>query len=53
MVLEEGNYLWDLWQSPSYPIYTDFYVFDCVNAEQVLSEGAKPEVVERGPYSYR
>ena len=40
------------WQDPPYPIFTDYYVFNCTNYDEVLA-GAKPIVKELGPYSYR
>ena len=52
-VLEEGNFVWNLWVDPPFPIYTDFYLFNCTNYEDVVRNGAKPVVVEVGPYSYR
>lgn len=53
-VFEEDNFVWKTWQDPPYPIYTDFYVFNCTNYDEVLAGTAdKPIVKELGPYSYR
>lgn len=53
LVLEENNFVWNLWYDPPYPIYTDFYIFNCTNYNDVVRNGTKPIVVELGPYSYR
>ena len=38
--------------TPPVPLYTKFYLFECVNADEVKT-GAKPKLEERGPYVYR
>ncbi|EFX72214.1 hypothetical protein DAPPUDRAFT_326408 [Daphnia pulex] len=53
LVLEENNFVWNIWYDPPYPIYTDFYIFNCTNYNDVVRNGTKPIVVELGPYSYR
>lgn len=53
LVLEEDNFVWNMWSDPPYPIYINFYIFNCTNYEDVVRNGTKPVVVELGPYSYR
>ena len=43
--------MYNTWKNLPIPIYMQFYMFDCENPEEVL-QGAKPQVVERGPYTY-
>ena len=52
-MLKEDGFVWNIWSDPPFPIYTDFYIFNCTNAEAVLKNGSKPIVQELGPYSYR
>ena len=35
-----------------FPIVTSIYIFNLTNADAVLTNGSKPEVVELGPYVY-
>lgn len=52
MVINPKSPIYPQWEDPTLPIYTRFYFFDLQNPEEVL-KGAKPSVVEKGPYSYR
>ncbi|XP_053709141.1 lysosome membrane protein 2c [Synchiropus splendidus] len=52
VVLENGTMAFDAWESPPAPIYMQFYFFNLTNPTEVLS-GARPAVVEIGPYTYR
>ena len=52
MQLVNGTDAFDLWRKPNVPIYLQVWVFHLQNAE-VVSNGGKPDVVERGPYTYR
>lgn len=35
------------------PTYTEYYIFNLTNYNDVLSSGAKPRYEEKGPYTYR
>uniref|UniRef100_A0A3Q4AF40 Scavenger receptor class B, member 2a n=1 Tax=Mola mola TaxID=94237 RepID=A0A3Q4AF40_MOLML len=52
IVLVEGSRVFESWKTPPPPVYMEFFFFNVTNAAQVL-EGAKPEVVQIGPYTYR
>ncbi|XP_038072676.1 scavenger receptor class B member 1-like [Patiria miniata] len=52
MVLEPSSMIYSIWEEPPFIIYWRFYFFDVENAEEVV-KGAKPSVVQRGPYVYR
>ena len=43
----------DDWQHAPLPIYMNYYVFNYTNVEDVLKQGAKPNLTEVGPYAYR
>ena len=47
-----GSEAYPLWQHPPIPIYMQVWVFDCTNSDDVIA-GAKPNVTQRGPYTYR
>lgn len=51
VILKEGNLMYNTWRDLPIPIFMQFYMFDCLNPEEVLN-GAKPYVVEKGPYTY-
>eukprot|EP00118_Oscarella_pearsei_P002662 m.11176 g.11176 ORF g.11176 m.11176 type:complete len:499 (+) comp23057_c0_seq1:265-1761(+) len=51
-VLTNGSTLEKEWSSPTTPVYTNFYFFDVQNPDEVL-KGAKPRVIQKGPYAYR
>ncbi|XP_072018674.1 lysosome membrane protein 2-like [Amphiura filiformis] len=53
MVLEPSSEIFQSWLDPQIPIYQKFYFFDVQNADDVLNAGAKPRLVEIGPYTYR
>jgi len=41
------------WSKPSLPIYMKFHFFNVTNTDDVIDKGAKPNVIELGPYVYR
>ena len=41
------------WEETPIPLYTKFYLFDMLNAEDFEMNHAKPIVEERGPYTFR
>uniref|UniRef100_A0A672KH12 Uncharacterized protein n=1 Tax=Sinocyclocheilus grahami TaxID=75366 RepID=A0A672KH12_SINGR len=52
-VLENGTLAFDTWTSVDTPMYRQFWLFDVQNPDDVLSQGAKPVLVQKGPYTYR
>lgn len=52
IVLVEGSRVFDSWKTPPPPVYMEFFFFNFTNADQ-FSQGAKPEVTQVGPYTYR
>nr|XP_054754020.1 lysosome membrane protein 2-like [Lytechinus pictus] len=50
--LVEGSTGYKIWESPPADIYIDFYVWHLENPLEV-EKGAKPNVTQRGPYTYR
>ncbi|XP_067284176.1 platelet glycoprotein 4 [Pseudorasbora parva] len=52
-VLENGTLAFDTWTSVDVAIYRQFWLFDVQNPDDVVSHGAKPVLVQKGPYTYR
>nr|UJU86735.1 fatty acid translocase [Mylopharyngodon piceus] len=52
-VLESGTLAFDTWTSVDIAIYRQFWLFDVQNPDEVVSQGAKPVLVQKGPYTYR
>ncbi|XP_026087128.1 platelet glycoprotein 4 [Carassius auratus] len=52
-VLENGTLAFDTWTSVDTQMYRQFWLFDVQNPDDVLSQGAKPVLVQKGPYTYR
>ncbi|XP_056586741.1 lysosome membrane protein 2c isoform X1 [Triplophysa dalaica] len=52
IVLVNGTEAFSVWQNPPPPVYMQFYFFNLTNHAEVL-DGAKPSVVQIGPYTYR
>ena len=52
MVLEPSSVIYSIWEEPPFIIYWRFYFFDVVNSDEVI-KGAKPGVIQKGPYVYR
>ncbi|CAB1420942.1 unnamed protein product [Pleuronectes platessa] len=52
-VIEPGTTAYDTWTSTGPPVYRQFWFFDVKNPLEVVQNGAKPEVMEKGPYTYR
>ncbi|XP_059213730.1 lysosome membrane protein 2-like isoform X2 [Centropristis striata] len=52
IVLVEGSRVFDSWKKPPPPVYMEFFFFNVTNEAEFL-EGAKPEVKQIGPYTYR
>uniref|UniRef100_A0A8D2CSN9 Scavenger receptor class B member 2 n=1 Tax=Sciurus vulgaris TaxID=55149 RepID=A0A8D2CSN9_SCIVU len=52
MVLRNGTEIFDSWEKPPLPVYTQFYFFNVTNPEEIL-RGETPRLEEVGPYTYR
>ncbi|XP_029901845.1 platelet glycoprotein 4 [Myripristis murdjan] len=52
-VIEPGTAAYDNWASAEAVVYRQFWLFDVKNPLEVLNNGTKPVVTERGPYTYR
>nr|AND94632.1 Cd36 [Ctenopharyngodon idella]UAT16708.1 cluster determinant 36 [Ctenopharyngodon idella] len=52
-VLESGTLAFDTWTSVDIAIYRQFWLFDVQNPDEIVSQGAKPVLVQKGPYTYR
>ncbi|KAI3362214.1 hypothetical protein L3Q82_012544 [Scortum barcoo] len=52
IVLVEGSRVFESWKTPPPPVYMEFFFFNVTNVDEIL-EGAKPEVIQVGPYTYR
>uniref|UniRef100_A0A3B3BGY3 Lysosome membrane protein 2-like n=1 Tax=Oryzias melastigma TaxID=30732 RepID=A0A3B3BGY3_ORYME len=52
IVLVEGSRVFESWKNPPPPVFMEFFFFNLTNAEDCLT-GAKPEVTQIGPYTYR
>uniref|UniRef100_I3MDR5 Scavenger receptor class B member 2 n=1 Tax=Ictidomys tridecemlineatus TaxID=43179 RepID=I3MDR5_ICTTR len=51
MVLRNGTEIFDSWEKPPLPVYTQFYFFNVTNPEEIL-RGEIPRLEEVGPYTY-
>jgi lysosome membrane protein 2 len=47
-----GSAVLEQWGNVTIPIYVRFYVFDVQNPDNVELDGARPKLVERGPYTF-
>ncbi|XP_038590488.1 lysosome membrane protein 2-like isoform X2 [Micropterus salmoides] len=52
IVLVEGSRVFESWKTPPPPVYMEFFFFNVTNVNDFL-KGAKPEVKQVGPYTYR
>uniref|UniRef100_A0AAY4CFV2 Platelet glycoprotein 4 n=1 Tax=Denticeps clupeoides TaxID=299321 RepID=A0AAY4CFV2_9TELE len=52
-VLEQGTTAYETWTSVETPVYRQFWIYNVQNPWEVVQEGAKPIVQEKGPYTYR
>lgn len=51
--LVPGKFLYNSWLNSSIDLYTEFYLFDLVNAKEFDTAGAKPIFQEIGPFCYK
>lgn len=52
IVLVEGSRVFDSWKKPPPPVFMEFFFFNVTNVDAFLA-GAKPQVTQVGPYTYR
>ncbi|XP_040915430.1 lysosome membrane protein 2-like isoform X2 [Toxotes jaculatrix] len=52
IVLVEGSRVFESWKNPPPPVYMEFFFYNVTNVNEFL-EGAKPQVKQIGPYTYR
>ncbi|KAF3705221.1 Platelet glycoprotein 4 Glycoprotein IIIb [Channa argus] len=52
-VIEQGTTAYDNWVSTGAFVYRQLWLFDLKNPIEVLQYGARPVVVEKGPYTYK
>uniref|UniRef100_A0AAQ4NSZ7 Scavenger receptor class B, member 2a n=1 Tax=Gasterosteus aculeatus aculeatus TaxID=481459 RepID=A0AAQ4NSZ7_GASAC len=52
IVLVEGSRVFESWKSPPPPVYMEYFFFNMTNVDAFLA-GAKPQVTQVGPYTYR
>jgi hypothetical protein len=50
--LKNGSQSYKMWADPSSPIYFQVWMFDLLNADEFLA-GQKPDLKQKGPYTYR
>jgi len=53
LVVQEGTKTYDAWKQTPIPVYTKFYFFNMLNAEDFEQNHGKPILEERGPYTFR
>ena len=51
--LKNGSESYTNWKNPPVTVYMQFYMFDVKNAYEIINNGEKPMVEQRGPYTYR
>ncbi|XP_072310857.1 lysosome membrane protein 2-like isoform X2 [Eucyclogobius newberryi] len=52
IVLVEGSRVFESWKRPPPPVFMEFFFFNMTNVDAFLA-GAKPQVTQVGPYTYR
>ncbi|KAK2892649.1 hypothetical protein QQF64_035572 [Cirrhinus molitorella] len=52
-VLENGTLAFETWTSADIAVYRQFWLYNVENPDEVLSQGAKPVLVQKGPYTYK
>ncbi|XP_051977150.1 platelet glycoprotein 4-like [Xyrauchen texanus] len=53
VVLENGTLAFDTWTSVDISVYRQFWIYDVQNPDDVLAQGAKPKLAQKGPYTYK
>ncbi|KAG8508454.1 Platelet glycoprotein 4 [Galemys pyrenaicus] len=52
-VLENGTIAFQNWVKTGSDVYRQFWIFDVQNPQEVMMNGSKIKVKQRGPYTYR
>ncbi|KFP35733.1 Platelet glycoprotein 4, partial [Chlamydotis macqueenii] len=52
-VIANGTIAFENWLVPGSSVYRQFWVFHVQNPSEVLEQGARPKLEQRGPYTYR
>ena len=52
-MVKEGTKTFDAWKKTPIPVYTKFYFFNMLNADDFQINHGKPILEERGPYTFR
>ncbi|XP_009975825.1 PREDICTED: platelet glycoprotein 4 isoform X2 [Tauraco erythrolophus] len=52
-VISNGTIAFENWLVPGSSVYRQFWIFHVQNPAEVLEEGARPKLEQRGPYTYR
>ncbi|NXM07594.1 CD36 protein, partial [Tyrannus savana] len=52
-VIANGTTAYQNWIVPGSSVYREFWIFHVLNPSEVLEEGARPKLEQRGPYTYR
>jgi hypothetical protein len=50
--LKPGTVVYKFWRDSPVPVYISIYVFDLINQNEFLN-GAKPKLIQRGPFVYK
>ncbi|NXW00824.1 CD36 protein, partial [Fregetta grallaria] len=53
VVIANGTIAFENWRVPGSSVYREFWVFHVQNPSEVLEQGARPKLEQRGPYTYR
>ncbi|XP_005148439.1 platelet glycoprotein 4 [Melopsittacus undulatus] len=52
-VIANGTIAFQNWLVPGSSVYRQFWIFHVLNPSEVLQIGARPQLEQRGPYTYR
>ncbi|NXI93134.1 CD36 protein, partial [Psophia crepitans] len=52
-VISNGTIAFENWLVPGSSVYRQFWIFHVQNPSEVLDQGARPKLEQRGPYTYR
>ncbi|KFQ13802.1 Platelet glycoprotein 4, partial [Leptosomus discolor] len=52
-VIANGTIAFENWLVPGSSVYREFWIFHVQNPSEVLEQGARPILEQRGPYTYR
>ncbi|NWR66002.1 CD36 protein, partial [Bucorvus abyssinicus] len=52
-VIANGTIAFENWLVPGSSVYRQFWVFHVQNPSEVLNNGSRPKLEQRGPYTYR